>query len=175
MRFYNSYWGLSLNGKSVTATLFTFGYEGTSIDTFIAGLRAAGVRVVLDVRELPLSRKPGFSKRSFAKALHDAGLAYAHLPVLGCPKPIRERYKANGDWKAYSKAFAAYLATQSDAVADLARTAKRVNTCLVCFEADFSRCHRSIVAQAALRAGGPRITHLTSAAANPETSVREVA
>jgi uncharacterized protein (DUF488 family) len=145
----------------VTATLFTFGYEGLSIGTFIARLRAARVAIVLDVRELPLSRKAGFSKRSFAKALNDAGLVYAHLPELGCPRQIRERYKANGDWRAYSKEFRTYLAKQSDAVADLVRTANKSRACLVCFEADFNRCHRTIVAHAAVRAGGPSITHLT--------------
>jgi len=155
--------------------LFTFGYEGLSIDAFIARLRTAGVRTVFDVRELPLSRKRGFSKRSFAEALHAAGIVYAHLPALGCPKNIRDRYKVDHDWAAYSKAFNAYIAGQGEVVAELAKIAHKTNACLVCFEADFNRCHRSIVARVAARAAGLCVTHLTATAAIPEISVREVA
>ncbi len=141
-------------------TLFTFGYEGTSIDVFVARLGRAGVRTVLDVRQLPQSRKPGFSKTALSSALHDAGILYAHLPALGCPKPIRNRYKADGNWSAYVKAFSAYLADQDEAVAELAQIATKTKACLICFEADFNRCHRSIVARAAARSGGQRVVHL---------------
>lgn len=47
-----------------TTSLFTFGYEGLTIEAFIARLNEAGVRTIIDVRELPLSRKKGFSKGS---------------------------------------------------------------------------------------------------------------
>jgi uncharacterized protein (DUF488 family) len=156
-------------------TLFTFGYEGLSIEAFIARLKKAGVRTVLDVRQLPLSRKPGFSKARLAEALHAAGIIYAHVPALGCPRPIRDRYKADGDWPAYVKAFSAYLAGQTEAVAELARIAKKTSACLVCFEANFNRCHRSIVARATARAGGPRVIHLTIKGEIPDVAARSVA
>jgi uncharacterized protein (DUF488 family) len=145
-------------------TLFTFGYEGCTIDEFIARLKKAGVLMVLDVRELPLSRKKGFSKTRFAENLERAGITYIHLPVFGCPKPIRNQYKVDANWKRYEKKFYAYLATRSEAVAALARFSKTTRACLVCFEADFNLCHRSLVARAALGAGGVRIVHLTSTA-----------
>ena len=78
--------------------IVTFGYEGLSLDAFIARLKAAGVQTVFDVRANPLSRKPGFSKRGFAAALNEAGPAYVHLPAMGCPKPVRDRYKQDGNW-----------------------------------------------------------------------------
>ena len=78
--------------------IYTAGYEGLSIDAFIARLKQAQIDKVLDVREYPLSRKPGFSKKAFAQCLADAGIAYEHSPPLGCPKPIRNRYKVDGDW-----------------------------------------------------------------------------
>ena len=156
-------------------TLFTFGYEGLSIEAFIARLKKAGVRAVLDVRQLPLSRKPSFSKGALSTALHATGIVYAHLPALGCPRPIRDRYKADGDWAAYVKAFSVYLAGQGEAVAELARIAKKTSACLVCFEADFNRCHRSIVARATARAGGPRVVHLTIKAEIPDVAARAVA
>lgn len=134
-----------------TVTLYTFGYEGLSIEVFVRRLVEAGVRTVVDVRELPLSRKKGFSKQAFARALSAAGIAYAHMPALGCPKPIRDCYKERGDWTAYSRAFSVYLAKQDAAIAELAKIARATTACLVCFEADFNHCHRSLVARAAAR------------------------
>ena len=151
-------------------TRFTLGYEGLSVGAFVARLKTVGVETVFDVRELPLSRKPGFSKRSLAEALRGAGIAYAHLPALGCSKPIRVRYRADGDWSAYVRAFAGYLAGRQEAVAELARAANKTSACLVCFEADFNFCHRSMVARATVRAGGPSVTHLTAKAAIPDAS-----
>jgi len=156
-------------------TMFTFGYEGVSIDAFIARLKKANVHSVLDVRELPLSRKPGFSKKSFAAALNEADILYAHLPTFGCPKPIRDRYKVDGNWPTYVKAFGIYLAGQKEAVAVLARFANKTNACLVCFEADFNRCHRSMVARAAARVGGPPVTHLTIKEEFPDVAFQAAA
>jgi uncharacterized protein (DUF488 family) len=144
--------------------LFTFGYEGHSIDGFIARLKRAGVTVVIDVRELPLSRKKGFSKTAFGAALKSAGIVYSHLPVFGCPKPIRNQYKIDGNWKRYEKAFNAYLATQAAPVAELAKFSKVTKACLVCFESDFNFCHRSLVARAAAEAGSAGVIHLTATA-----------
>ncbi|MBV9571958.1 MAG: DUF488 domain-containing protein [Alphaproteobacteria bacterium] len=141
--------------------LFTFGYEGQSIDSFIARLKKAGVNEVIDVRELPLSRKRAFSKKAFAAALIQAGIGYRHLSVFGCPKPIRNQYKADGNWKRYERAFNAHLVIQKAAVAELARFSKTTNACLVCFEADFKFCHRSLVALAAAGAGSADVIHLT--------------
>ncbi len=76
--------------------LYTFGYEGLDLDAFLARLGAAGVCQVVDVRELPLSRKKGFSKRALAAALAAHDIEYLHMPALGCPKPIRARYVNGG-------------------------------------------------------------------------------
>lgn len=141
--------------------LFTLGYEGFDIETFIGRLQSAGVKVVLDVRELPLSRKRGFSKRAFAEALRQAGVEYLHVPALGCPKPIRNRYKSDGDWARYCRQFTHYLETQSEAIADVASLSRKTKACLVCFEADYRLCHRSLVARAAVQSGGSAVRHLT--------------
>jgi hypothetical protein len=86
-------------------TLFTLGYEGLTIEAFITRLQTAQVKTVVDVRELPLSRKKGFSKTAFCAALATHGIAYLHAPALGCPKPIRNQYKANGNWQTYTRDF----------------------------------------------------------------------
>jgi uncharacterized protein (DUF488 family) len=155
--------------------IFTFGYEGLSLEAFIGRLKAVGVRTVLDVRANPLSRKAGFSKGAFSAALHAAGIIYAHLPALGCPKPVRDRYKRDGDWAAYTRGFLTHLADQTEALAELGKIAGRSPSCLVCFEADFNRCHRTYVARAAAKLGGLRTIHLTDRIEIPDAVRRSAA
>lgn len=127
--------------------LLTIGYEGINLDHFFSLLRAGRVDTIVDVRELPLSRKKGFSKNALAAAARGNGFRYAHLPALGCPKAIRGDYKRDGDWSRYVARFSAYLQTQESALALLARQAQASRCCLLCFEADPNRCHRSLVAR----------------------------
>lgn len=160
---------------SKTTSLYTFGYEGLTIGAFITRLKEVGVRTIIDVRELPLSRKKGFSKRAFAEALQGAGIAYAHIPALGCPKSIRNDYRADGDWSTYVRKFMAYLDQQSASAKEVAKIARATSSCLVCFEADFNYCHRSMVARAAARFGGPAVVHLTARTAIPELPAKAAA
>jgi uncharacterized protein (DUF488 family) len=161
--------------KTKQQTLFTFGYEGLSVEQFLSRLEQVGVKTVFDVRQLPLSRKRGFSKNSLSAMLHERGIVYAHLPAFGCPKPIRDRYKADGDWSRYVKSFALYLAAQDEPIAELAQLSSTTVACLICFEADFNRCHRSLVARAVAQAGGPSTVHLTIKAEIPELRRRSAA
>lgn len=155
--------------------LYTLGYEGFDIDAFVTRARAAGVKTIVDVRELPLSRKKGFSKTAFSEALAAAGLAYFHAPALGCPKPIRDRYKADGDWAEYTSSFLAYLQTQDATVRELVKLSKATTACLVCFEADYTMCHRTFVARAARKLGGASVMHLTARTVLPDSGLRSVA
>jgi uncharacterized protein (DUF488 family) len=155
--------------------LFTFGYEGLDIDAFIARAKASGVQTIIDVRELPLSRKKGFSKSAFREALAHVGIAYFHVPALGCPKDIRDRFKLNGNWRAYTKSFLAYLATQDATVRELVKLSRATTACLVCFEADYTMCHRTYVARAARTAGAPPVLHLGARTALPDGGLRAVA
>jgi uncharacterized protein (DUF488 family) len=143
----------------------TCGYEGLTIADFIKRLIASGTQTVIDVRANPLSRKRGFSKNALAENLKAAGIAYLHAPEMGCPKPIRDRYRDNGDWAAYTRDFLAYIRKQREAVADVASIAVKKKACLVCFEADFNFCHRTFVARAVATLQGMRISHLTDRAA----------
>ena len=68
-------------------------------------LHRHAVQTVVDVREVPLSRKPGFSKKTLSDTLKICGLQYVHIPKLGCPKPIRHRYRDDGDWAQYTASF----------------------------------------------------------------------
>ena len=111
-------------GSKMGDCIFTFGYEGLPLEAFIGRLKVTGVQAVLDVRANPLSRKPGFSKTALSTALHEVGIIYAHVPAMGCPKPVRDRCKRDGDWAAYTRRFLAHLEGQTDAVAGLARASR---------------------------------------------------
>src|SRR3546814_6815867 len=125
------------------------GLEGAAVDEVIATLQAAYIRLVIDVRALPISRRKGFGKPALSAALADAGIGYLHLKALGTPKAGRDAARS-GDRETFSRIFAAQMAS-AEAVADLARAAELVKAeraCLLCFERDPAQCHRSIVADA---------------------------
>ena len=156
-------------------TLFTLGYEGLTIDAFIARLQAAQVKTVVDVRELPLSCKNGLSKSAFCAAFSAHGIAIRTSPALGCPKPIRNQYKADGNWQTYTREFLKYIQTQEASLRELVKIAQATPACLVCFEADYSTCHRTYVARAARQLGGPTVTHLTAKTTLPDLGFQQAA
>jgi uncharacterized protein (DUF488 family) len=129
-------------------TVFTIGYEGLDIDTFMSLLGQHGIDTIVDIRELPLSRKRGFSKKALADALYMEGHGYLHLRELGCPKPVRDRYRDDGNWKRYTRGFLKHLQGQQSALEQLFELANSSHCALLCYEADFNLCHRSLVASA---------------------------
>lgn len=143
--------------------LYTVGYEGLSIEGFIGLLASNGVEQLADIRETPLSRKPGFAKTALSLALETAGIRYSHVRELGCPRPIRDRHKQSRDWSRYTRDFKLYLGAQAAALAALRQTAGCAPTCLMCYEADVNRCHRLYVAEALLRPGD-ELRHLPPSA-----------
>ncbi len=74
--------------------LLTIGYEGCAIGDVLAALKEANVDLLIDVRAVAASRKPGFSKRQLAAGLEEAGIRYVHLQRLGTPKPGRDAVRA---------------------------------------------------------------------------------
>jgi uncharacterized protein (DUF488 family) len=142
--------------------LMTIGYEGLSPQEFFAILSRCNVETLIDVRELPLSRKKGFSKNALSQEAAQRGVGYKHVAALGCPKPIRHDYRENGDWEKYTDRFLKYLATQEPVLSEVAETIQRSRCCLLCFEEDYNFCHRKYVAEAMDAFITPlRISHLT--------------
>jgi uncharacterized protein (DUF488 family) len=142
-------------------TVFTIGYERRSPDELVRGLRDAGVTLLADVRELPLSRRRGFSKTALATVLAEAGIEYAHERALGNPKPYRDAWK-RGDVPAGRAGYSAHIAAgASVAVEALARRVAQGGVCLLCVEHDAGDCHRSLLAAAlGERLGTLRVQHL---------------
>jgi uncharacterized protein (DUF488 family) len=144
----------------ITMNIFTIGYEGLDIEHFLDLLVSRDIETVVDVRELPLSRKKGFSKKSFHSILNTSGIEYVHMSDLGCPREVRDQYRENNNWEQYTKAFLKYLKTQSEAIAELSKLAESSNCVLVCYEADYNYCHRSLVAKAVQEHSGAVVQHI---------------
>ena len=129
--------------------IFTIGYEQTTMADFLAALKGAGVEQVIDVRALPLSRRPGFSKNILASSLADAGIGYVHLKNLGTPKPGRDAAK-KGDVATLEAVYETQLGlpeAQAEAAKMRALAAEKPSA-LLCYERDPSHCHRTLLLEA---------------------------
>jgi uncharacterized protein (DUF488 family) len=127
--------------------LFTIGYEGKDLATVLECLAAHGVECVLDVRENPFSRKPGFSKRSLSEALEAQGIHYVHVKELGTPRALREKVKLDGDYESFFVAMRQHLATRPQAIEQACDLVRSTTCCLICYEESADACHRKLVAQ----------------------------
>ena len=126
--------------------IFTIGYEGATMVDFLAALAAAGVERVIDVRALPLSRRPGFSKSTLAASLAEVGIDYVHLKALGTPKPGRDAAK-RGDHATLETVYAGQLHLPEAQVqaAKMLELAADKPSALLCFERDPAICHRTLL------------------------------
>jgi uncharacterized protein (DUF488 family) len=132
-------------------TIWTIGYEQATQASVIGALSAAGVEVLADIRYLPLSRRPGFSKSSLRSAAEEAGIAYRHMKPLGTPADGRAAARRH-DHAELSRIYAGQLELHEALAAmteqrDLTGE-KRV--ALLCYERDASECHRSLLIDALL-------------------------
>jgi uncharacterized protein (DUF488 family) len=142
--------------------IYSIGYEKAAPRDFLATLRDAGVKTLIDVRDLPLSRRAGFSKRQLAASLDAIGIAYVHLKALGTPPEGREANRKR-QWDRFWEIVDDKLAGDAaqDALTETAALAKRSPSCLLCYEADFHVCHRARVGEILTARHGFTLRHLT--------------
>jgi uncharacterized protein (DUF488 family) len=129
--------------------IYTIGYEATTMAEFIAALKAAGVERLIDVRALPLSRRPGFSKNILAASVGEAGIEYVHLKNLGTPKPGRDAAK-KGDVATLEAVYETQLGlpeAQAEAARMRALAAEKPSA-LLCYERNPEHCHRTLLLEA---------------------------
>lgn len=139
--------------------IFTIGYEGTTVAEFLAALQAAGVMRLIDVRAVPNSRRPGFSKTPLSNALAEAGIDYVHLRALGTPADGRAAARA-GRHEDLKRIYAGQLELP-EAIAQSAQMvalAEETPSALLCYERDPAGCHRTLLIEAA--APDAEVTHL---------------
>jgi uncharacterized protein (DUF488 family) len=130
--------------------LYTLGYQGVDVDTYVRKLLAAGVGIVADVRETPWSHKRGFCKNILSSELSKAGIEYVHVKSAGNPK---ENRRTAPDMTECLRRYKAYLRSNPDGVVELIEVVRKAaarnqSVCLTCFEKDVHDCHRSILVDA---------------------------
>jgi len=129
--------------------IFTIGYEGTTVAEFVAALKRAGVERLIDVRALPLSRRPGFSKSPLKAALEEAGVEYIHLKALGTPAEGRAAARA-GRHADLERIYEGQLELP-EAIAEGAQMvdlAGEKPSAVLCYERDPAGCHRTLLLSA---------------------------
>ena len=129
--------------------IFTIGYEATTVGEFVTALQNAGVRRVIDVRALPLSRRPGFSKTALRGALEESGIEYVHLKALGTPADGRAAARA-GRHADLERIYAGQLEL-AEAIAQSAQMlalAEEEPSALLCMEREPGHCHRTLLLDA---------------------------
>lgn len=139
----------------------TIGYEGLTPARFLDLLQEAGVKLLVDVRAIAASRRPGFAKTALRGHLASAGIAYEHVPALGTPAEGRAANKA-GRMAEFRRIYDQRLATPEaeHALAMLAARCAEVPSCLLCLEADPLHCHRAIIADRLAEGHGFAVRHL---------------
>jgi uncharacterized protein (DUF488 family) len=150
--------------------LFTIGYEQTPAKAVLDELQRAGVKLLVDVRAIASSRRPGFSKTQLAAGLDERGISYLHLRGLGTPKEGRMAAR-NGDMKALGKIYHAHLKTpqarmEMDELDALVMKAGPV--CILCYERDHNTCHRKLIAEIIADREGVKIDNLVASQFDPD-------
>src|SRR3989344_9072610 len=129
-------------------TVFTSGYQGETIFGFLDKLASEGINAVVDIRQRPFSRKPGFSKKSLQENLKKVGIDYYHFQELGTPEPLREFLANKGDYESFFERYKSFIVEYEDSLHDIAGMGTKRKICILCFEKDPHQCHRKIVTEA---------------------------
>lgn len=141
--------------------VYTSGYEGMSVEGFFNRLLRQGIRLLIDVRANPVSRKYGFAGSRLRQFCERLGLSYRHEPSVGIPRGARSELN---DLASYRRLFRYYeesiLSAQFKKIAELGGIMSEIPSVLVCFEKDVERCHRGCLAPHIARESGLKVIHL---------------
>jgi uncharacterized protein (DUF488 family) len=118
------------------------GYQGRTIDELIERLRSASITVVVDVRELPWSRRAEFAQKRLAERLTQEGIRYVHLRSAGNP---RENRKSGASSEEILARYREHLARTPGVLDEILAEARGEPVALLCYEADVKECHRSVL------------------------------
>jgi len=131
--------------------LYLSGYEGESIEEFVIKLKRNKITHLADVRELPLSRKNGFSRNTLEDFLSKVGIKYTHIKSLGTPKYLRDELKQDGDYITFFNKYRTFIKNKHFELQKLINLTQSETVCIMCFEKDCELCHRTIVADEMLK------------------------
>jgi uncharacterized protein (DUF488 family) len=141
--------------------LSTIGYEGKTIDEFLDLLAKASVELVIDVRAVAASRRPGFSKTALAGALATRGIDYLQLRALGTPKAGRDAARS-GKTAVMRAIYSEHLETPEAELAleQANAAAMERQSALLCYESKAGCCHRAMVAERLAQRSGFSVVDL---------------
>jgi uncharacterized protein (DUF488 family) len=137
-----------------SSEFFTIGYEGRNLDEFVLYLQSFHIQRLIDVREIPISRKKGFSKSTLKNELESKNIEYIHIRSLGSPSEIRHKLKEDLDYEDFFRSYMDHLLMNSESLQEAVRYVNESVSCLMCFERTPENCHRSIVAKKILDLAG---------------------
>ena len=129
--------------------LFTIGYEQAPAKAVLDELEQAGVKLLVDVRAVASSRRPGFSKNQLAAGLDERDISYLHLRGLGTPKDGRVAARS-GKFDTLHEIYAKHLKTPQarEELDELSALVKKSGpVCILCYERDHLHCHRRWIAE----------------------------
>ena len=147
-----------------TRRLFTIGYEQTPAKAVLDELERAGVKLLVDVRAVASSRRPGFSKNQLAAGLDGRGIAYLHLKGLGTPKEGREAARS-GKFELLHRIYSKHLKTTQarEELDELSALVKQSGPiCILCYERDHAHCHRQWIAEIIEERDGVKVENLAA-------------
>lgn len=141
--------------------IHTIGYEAADLSDFVRTLLASDVDVLVDLRAVAVSRRKGFSKTALAARMQDAGIGYQHFRSLGDPKPGREAAR-EGRFADFRRVYGAHLKTveAQAALRELSDLVGQKRVALLCYEADATNCHRTMVGVEIAKQRKMTIVHL---------------
>ena len=146
----------------MSISVWTVGHSTRSIDEFVGLLRLSSISCLVDVRSYPGSRRyPQFNKENLCKAVSAAGIDYLHLPELGGRRKAKPD-SLNMAWRNESfRGYADYMETKAfrEGIERLLKLARERRTAIMCAEAVWWRCHRSLISDY-LKADGVKVIHI---------------
>jgi Domain of unknown function DUF488 len=141
--------------------VYTIGYQGLSVDRFLNTLLESGIRCIADVRNSPHSRTYGFHKSTLSRLSGEIGIKYRSFQDLGIPTADRREVQANGDYEALFRKYREdVLEKNYESIAELSDQIRKEPTALICMEADWRFCHRSITAEHLRKSLNLRVVHI---------------
>jgi uncharacterized protein (DUF488 family) len=151
----------SFNEIQSEPAAYTAGYEGKSVEAFFNNLLKNGIKLIIDVRANPVSRRYGFSKSRLSEISNNLGLEYCHMPQLGIPSKMRGNLS---DFDSYQRLLKKYeqeiIPGVDHEIDEVAKMMEKTPAALMCFEKDIRCCHRSVVAKAVSKKTSLDIKHI---------------
>lgn len=128
--------------------LYTIGYEGRRPKSLLKILKEQYVKIIVDVREVNISKNPAYSGPAISRLLGQNGIGYIHFSILGAPRELRAKLRQDGNYEEFFDSYKSYILENPSYLLDLHRISESNTVCLLCTERDRQKCHRKILAEA---------------------------